>query len=200
MKSSLTKIFMCLGFISLVLTIPALKILASGPPPSVGAPLPAVILPAPDNANDKGYLGLSGAAPFKIPQVKANVVIIEIFSMYCPYCQREAPLLNDLYGAIEGDPGLKGKIKLLGIGAGNSAFEVDVFKKNYNIPFPLFPDEDFKAHKQLGETRTPYFIVIKNNEDGSHRVIYSKLGGIQAVETFLKRIMELSGLEKGGAK
>lgn len=164
--------------------------------PIVGSQLPETTLPIPDNPDERRYLGLTGkGSSFQIPQIKAKVVVIEIFSMYCPHCQREAPEVNKLYSAIENDQHLKGKIKLIGIGVGNSPFEIEVFKKKYNVPFPLFPDENFSIHKCFGETRTPYFIAIKINDDGAHKVIYSQLGGMKGVEQFLKKMTQLSGLE-----
>jgi len=86
-------------------------------------------LSAPDDPSERSYLGLSDDRHFRIQDVKAAVVIIEIFSMYCPFCQREAPVVNRLYNKIEGNTSIKGKIKLIGIGAGNSSFEVGIFKK-----------------------------------------------------------------------
>jgi hypothetical protein len=35
-------------------------------------------------------------------------------------CQKDAPHVNNLFKRIENDPALKGKIKLLGVGAGNA--------------------------------------------------------------------------------
>lgn len=168
-------------------------------PPVVGEPLPDFKLPAPKNSADKNYLGVSGmffSGPFAIPQIKAKVVIVQVFSMYCPYCQKDAPHVNSLFNKIENNPALKGKIKLLGIGAGNSDYEVGVFKNKYSVPFPLFPDGDFKIHKLLGEVRTPYFIGVKINPDGSHRVFYSRLGAIEgSEEKFLNEMIALSGLQ-----
>jgi len=154
-------------------------------PPAEGGRLPVIKLPIPKNTEEKNYLGLSGSGSFSIPEIKARVVILEIFNMYCPHCQASAPQVNELYSAIENDPALRGKIKLIGIGAGNSEFEVNLFRKKYNILFPLFPDADFSIHKACGEVHTPYFIAARINADGSHKVIYSRLGGFDDAKQFL---------------
>jgi thiol-disulfide isomerase/thioredoxin len=168
---------------------------AANKPPQKGETLPFMNLPIPKNPGEKSYLGLTGEGSFKIPQIKAKVVIIEIFSMYCPYCQKDAPGVNELYSLIDNDPDLKKKIKIIGIGAGNSNFEVGVYKKTYTVPFPLFPDQDFTIHKACGEVRTPYFIVVKNNEDGSHLIVHSQLGEYPGAKPFLELVLESSDLK-----
>lgn len=169
--------------------------LAASVPPSKGDVLPKINLPIPKSPDEKSYLGLSGVGTFKIPQIKAKVVIVEVFSMYCPYCQKDAPRINEMYQVIENNPDFKNKIKIIGIGAGNSSFEVEVFKKTYHVPFPLFADKDFSIHKLLGEVRTPYFVAIKINDDGTHKVIRSQLGDFQGAEPFLEPILKASGLK-----
>jgi thiol-disulfide isomerase/thioredoxin len=168
---------------------------AADKPPQKGESLPAINLPIPKSPDEKNYLGLSGGGSFKIPQIKAKAVIIEIFSMYCPYCQKDAPGVNELYTLIENDPDLKKKVKLIGIAAGNTPFEVDVYKKNYMVPFPLFPDQDFTIHKACGEVRTPYFIVVRINEDGSHLIVHSQLGEYPGAKPFLELVLKSSGLQ-----
>ncbi len=168
---------------------------AAGAPPKVGGTLPDFNLPVPGESADRDYLGLARGGSFKVPQIGSRVVIIEIFSMYCPFCQKEAPRVNGLYQAIENNPKLKGKIKVIGIGAGNSAYEVGIFKQRYNIPFPLFPDADYVLHELLGNVRTPYFIAIRIDTDGTERVIYSKLGAFKSGEDFLQSIIKSADLQ-----
>lgn len=164
-------------------------------PPEEGGVLPEINLAPPPDESHRDYLGLSDEDRFQIPEIKAEVVIVEIFSMYCPHCQRAASEVNKLYDMIEKDPKIKPVVKVIGIGAGNSPFEVNVFRKTYTVPFPLFADADFSIHECLGEVRTPYFIGVKIKDDGGHEVFYSKLGGFEKAEVFLQQILTLSGLK-----
>lgn len=102
--------------------------------------------------------------------------------------------MNELYRIMQARKNLKNKMKLIGIGTGNSDFEVNFFRKKYEVPFPLFSDEDYSIHKALGEVRTPYFIGVKLKSDGSSEVFYSKLGGFKDANEFLKKMITLSGL------
>lgn len=52
-------------------------------PPPEGGTLPEILLPAPENSEHRRYLGIpSGQGNFRIPEIDAEVVIVEIFSMY----------------------------------------------------------------------------------------------------------------------
>ena len=57
--------------------------------------------------------------------------------MYCPFCQKEAPNVNELYRIIDQDKDLKSRIKMIGIGAGNSPFEVNTFRTPMRFLFPF---------------------------------------------------------------
>ena len=51
-------------------------------PPAEGGELPAIDLAVPQNTEHQEYLGIGGSKTFTIPDIKAEVVLIEIFSMY----------------------------------------------------------------------------------------------------------------------
>ena len=181
--------------IAILLSISVFAALAAGKPPEKGEVLPVISLPIPRNPEERNYLGLSGSGLFKIPQIKARAVIVELFSMYCPFCQKDAPGVNELYRLIENNPDIKNKVKLIGIGAGNSPYEVEVFKKTYDVPFPLFPDKDFVIHKVCGEVRTPFYMVVRIDENGAHRIVHIQLGEYPGAEPFLELVLKASGLK-----
>ena len=153
-------------------------------------------LPIPRSPNERIYLGLSGDGFFKIHQIKAKALLIKVFNPYCPVCQSTASVMADLYHQIENNPDLKGKMKFIGIGAGNSLLEVEVFKQTNNIPFPVFPDEDFRIHKVLGEVRTPFFIATKMDPDGFHEIVHTHLGGFTDARAFLDLMIEAYGIKQ----
>jgi hypothetical protein len=65
-----------------VLLVSAGFVQAASQPPAVGGQLPEFTLPVPKSDEHQEYLGLAGKDTFKITEISAEVVIIEIFSMY----------------------------------------------------------------------------------------------------------------------
>jgi thiol-disulfide isomerase/thioredoxin len=148
----------------------------------------------PEDAKMRAYLGIketSGQIPLE--NIKADILIIEIFSMYCPHCQKHAPVANELYHAIESNKGLKDKIRMIGIGVGNSPYEVGIFQEKYSPPFPLFDDRNSAVVNAFGGILTPYYFGLKMNTESGFDVFYSKAGGYTDAEQFLDMIVKLSG-------
>jgi hypothetical protein len=191
--------FFAMILLSFALSGPAF---AASSTPVKGGELPAIRLPIPRDSDEKIYLGLSGEGFFEIPQIKAEGVLIKIFNLYCPICQSSALAMAKLYRQIENNPDLKNRIKLIGIGAGNTVAEVEFFKQTNNIPFPIFPDEDLTIHNLLGEVRIPSFIAIRMEKDGSHKIVHTHLGGLPDTTLFLALMVEAYGIkqEDGRAK
>ncbi|MCP4116413.1 MAG: TlpA family protein disulfide reductase [Desulfobacteraceae bacterium] len=159
-------------------------------PSGIGEGLTLIELAAPEAREMREYLGLGSNPTFTMADIGARVVIVEIFSMYCPYCQREAPRVNRFHELLR-KPGTPGAdVRLMGIGAGNTPFEVDFFRTAYGISFPLFPDGDFAIHKAIGEVKTPYFICLARSKGGAFQVIFSRPGGIGDPKAFLEMILE----------
>jgi len=159
-------------------------------------PFPIFELPIPQDDAQKNYLGISGSGKFMITHIKSPVIIIEVLSTDCRHCQNDAPLVNELYLAIQARPDLKEKIKIIGI-VDSDTKKVDLFRASYKVSFPLFPDQDSAISQQLGIKKTPTFIGVKNNDDGTMEKFYFKSGKFWFwnVNRFLKKIINLSKLE-----
>lgn len=166
--------------------------------PKAGDRLAEIFLPLPAAPEQKDYLGppTTAGGKFALTSAVADLVVVQIFSMYCPHCQREAPKVNQLFAALQKRPEKAPKIRLLGIGVGNSPMEVDVFRKTYNIAFPLFPDGDFSIHKQLGEVRTPFFFAFRPGDPTPQRLRLTHLGPFEDVAEFVTRLDKLATQEE----
>ena len=140
----------------------------------------------PDAANDLRYLGISNKPLFRLPQIQSDLLIIEIFNMYCHYCQSEAPNVNRLYRIIETNPILKKRVKLVGIGVGNTPYEVNLFKKKFKVYFPLLSDPQVAIQKASeAEFRTPTFIVAKKVQGSTLKIVYVHVGRLGPPKQFL---------------
>jgi thiol-disulfide isomerase/thioredoxin len=155
-------------------------------------PLPQLVLPVPAEEHHRIYLGLEeggDGATFEAAQIEADILLIELFSMYCPYCQAEAPLVNELSEMMQALPASEPRVKIIGIGASNSDFEVDHFRKTYDIEFPLFSDQDMAMYKALAGAGTPGFVGARKAADGSFSIVLRQSGGFYSAADFLKELI-----------
>ncbi|WP_264981877.1 TlpA disulfide reductase family protein [Pseudodesulfovibrio portus] len=109
-------------------------------------------------AEQAAHLGVE-TAPLKVSDIKGDYLLVEVFSLYCPICQRDAPEVNALRRALAASD-VGSAIRFIGIGAGNTPFEINFYAKKYEADFPLFHDEDFVAHKALENVGTPAFYLV----------------------------------------
>ena len=168
---------------------------AASHPLPVGSSMPDLLLRGELSAEHRTHLGFAGPAPRHLSEIRAKTVILVAFSMYCPHCQREAPVLNELNALIQ-SRGLADDVKLIGVGIGNSDFEVQVFRDKYATTFPLFSDPDFTVNKEIGEVGTPFFYVLAMNPEKKEiSVAKTLLGRMDSAETFLEQA--LAACEKG---
>jgi thiol-disulfide isomerase/thioredoxin len=151
-------------------------------------------LSTPDKIGEIDYLGLDkNSRSFKLSQIDSPAVLIEVFSMYCIYCQQAAPQVNELYRLIEKN-GLADKIKVIGIGTGNSHQEADIFKDKFTVTFPLFPDFREGVSTVLKTKSTPTFVLLSAR--GRHiRTLCRYEGKFFNAEQFLAEIRKAMATE-----
>ena len=113
--------------------------------------------------------------------------------MYCPICQREAPVVNELHGLIEKDILLRKNVRLIGIGIGNTPFEVEVYRKKFKVLFPLFADDTFQLQKvSKDQFRTPTFIVAWIGPSAALKILDVRVGPIKDLAKYLENVKKLA--------
>ena len=162
-------------------------------PERTAEPLPDFVLPVPGEEAHLTYLGLdSGSGTFTVADIDADIVLIELFSMYCPFCQEEAPLINELFELMNDLPESGPSVKIIGIGASNSEFEVNHFRSTYNVQFPMFPDQDMAIYKVLSGAGTPGFIGVRLFAGETPVIVLRQSGGFYSKEDFLAQLIEFA--------
>jgi len=131
---------------------------------------------------EQTYLGTPQKGFFSFREIRGSLFLIEFLNSYCYNCQKQAPIFNEVYALVEKDPKLKGRVKIIGIAAGNSLAEVKHYKKEYKIPYPILPDSEFDAHNAVGSPRTPFTIWVRRDTQGKAVVVSTHLGGIESAE------------------
>jgi len=141
------------------------------------------------------FLGLMKGETFVLKDIKADLVVVEYMNKYCFSCQLQAPVMNQVYEAVGKDPQLRGKVKFLGIAAGNNQTEVDSFKAEKKIPFPVIPDSKFMAYEAIGDPgATPFTLLVRRTDSGLI-VTAAKIGLVKNPETWMKEIQESLGAD-----
>lgn len=134
---------------------------------------------------EQAYLGIPQKKSFSLKQIRSSLVLIEFFSAYCESCRRQTSIFNELYTSVEKDPELKGKVKIIGVAPGNNQIEVETYKKEYKIPYPLISDLKFDVHTAVGSPRIPFTIWTRKDAQGKGIVVSTHLGSMD-----LKSLMD----------
>jgi len=150
--------------------------LAETKPVGFAIPFPDLTFTQALSKGERVYLGIPQKKSFSLKEIRGNLILIEFISTYCVSCQRQTPIFNELYTSIENDPGLKGKVKMIGVAAGNNQMEVEIYKKEYKVPYPIISDLKFDAHTAVGSPRTPFSIWVRKNAQGKGIVVSTHLG------------------------
>jgi peroxiredoxin len=129
----------------------------------LGVPLRDTLTP-----EQRAYLGLGTPAPFAIGAVRGDLVVAEIFNASCYGCIMMAPVMDEVWRRVEERSDLKGRVRFVGIGVGNTLEQVRDFHDRYDTPFPMLADPEFAVFDALGTLEgTPYLMLLRKNDDGT---------------------------------
>lgn len=143
---------------------------------------------------EKKYFGVSEKAIFSLGDIEAEVLVIQFLNTNCVYCIKSVPAFNEIFQTVKQDQILLKRIKMIGIGAGDTPGEVAAFKGQYAVPYPIIPDTEFEAHKAVNEPTVPFIVITRRNGQGKWVVASVHVGLTFSSERFvgeLKAILEI---------
>lgn len=171
-------------FLCLILVVASSAVHAA--PPGVGGTMPALNLPVPQDPAGQEMLGVQGKRTFKLSDLKADLIFLEVLGVYCPQCVKQSPGFKNLFTRLNKGK-LKDRVAMIGLAAGGTEAEVKQLLGTGQYLFPVIVDPEYVAHKLLGEPLTPYTIVCR--PDGS--IVYAHLGVIDDIEGLYQQIKTL---------
>ncbi len=140
---------------------------------------PQYTFDSPPASKDRAYLGLAEVGRFTIADIQADLIVLEVLNTYCTSCQKQASIYNRVFRLVEEDPVTKGRIKWLAVAVGNNETEVEAFRKEKAVPFPMLTDVHFEFYDVVGGpggVRTPLTILVRKGERGEGIVVESHIG------------------------
>ena len=155
---------------------------------AVGDFFPACRLMLLDSQKDRDYLQISHAAKnFTLEDVHSDYIFIEIYNELCSACVKEVKTYQALHRMLLADPFLRGKVKMMGIGAGSKKRSTAKFRKQKNIAFPLFADEKREIFDCLGKPVLPVSYLVER-QAGKRKICLIRSGHIGSPEKLLSEI------------
>ena len=150
-----------------------------------GMKLPNITLEGIDCTNQASYLGVENHdLDLELSEIPANIIVLEFFAITCPVCQAQAPVANKIYKIIQRNPDLKKDVKMFAVGVGNQQNEVEAYRKQHGVKFPLFIDPYGKSRSRYGISQIPYTMVINSDRE----VLYTHLGVIEDLDEFMEKL------------
>jgi thiol-disulfide isomerase/thioredoxin len=110
------------------------------------------------------------AGPFDLASANTPVML-EVFATWCPHCQRETKIIDDLYAKY-------GKqISIVAVSGSNvggdgngpaSQADVIAFAQKFNVKYPIAFDPDLKVANAYLQSGFPTIVVIKPDKTISY--------------------------------
>jgi hypothetical protein len=112
--------------------------------------------------SDQKYLGLSSTGAFKLEEIGAPYVVVEVMRTSCPHCIEQVPGVNTFFNLVQKSD-LKNKVRFLAVAKGCSADDVRNFKKGYKVSFPMLADPKGTVGQALHIEGVPTTVILNRN-------------------------------------
>lgn len=117
---------------------------------------------------------------------KADVVVLSFFDMYCPLCQKEAKYVKQIHASTL-QRGQGSKINFYAIGWNNTPLESEMYRKKFNVTYPVIPDKSLTIAHRFSSVKPPLLIALRK-EGGQWKEFYRTKQTRGQAETIYSKI------------
>ena len=163
-------------------------------PVPVGQAAPGFTLPAPDGKS------------YSLSDYKGKVLVLEFFAPWCPHCQNDAPIFNEVDQKYQGQD-----VQLLAISASpfgrnysetNSDLitmdDIAWFRDSFQVTFPMLFDPYVKTGSAYAVTRFPTVFVVDKN--GNIVVQVENPPTVEKISTVVDQALQAGGAAPSGGQ
>jgi peroxiredoxin len=153
----------------------------------IGDPFPAFTQVNTLSEDECTYLSIDCGKDFALADLAHEVMIVEFLNVYCHTCRLQVPVFNELQSAVDKDPEMKGRVCVIGIAVGNSAEEVQDFKKTYGVRYPVLTDQKKDIFNRTGNIQgTPHTYVLRR--DDMRFIVDYHAGSVSSPDRYLASV------------
>ena len=108
----------------------------------------------------------TNAGPFDLAQV-STPVLLEVFATWCPHCQRETTVINDIAAKYAGKVAIvavSGSERAMDGNSAESQADVNSFGQKFGVRYPIAFDPDLKVAHQYIQKGFPTLVLIDKNK------------------------------------
>lgn len=127
---------------------------------------------------------------YKLSDFRGQVVLLNFWATWCPYCKDEMPIMQDMHEEY-GDKGLL----ILAVDIGETKAEVESFMRELGLTFPALLDRDSQVYRLYNKSNgIPQTYIIDRNGiiQGYTLGSFASLGQVAYVKGLL---VELLGIK-----
>lgn len=132
------------------------------------------------------FAAATTAGPFDSTKTGGKPILLEVFATWCPHCQRETSVLNELYAKYNGKADIiavSGSNVGMDGNAAESQADVMNFVQQFGVKYPVAYDSTLDVAKKYLQGGYPTIVLI----DKANKVAYVDSGEIDKA-TLAKRL------------
>ncbi|MCX6090022.1 MAG: redoxin domain-containing protein [Candidatus Atribacteria bacterium] len=151
--------------------------------------------PVPSPASTSSVVESPNAVNFTLPDLNGNEislsefrgkpVLLTLFSYSCPHCRNEVPQIERIYNQYHDSKSLV----VLGIGVSSSISELEQFRAQYGLSFPILYDPGRVVYHQFFSSGIPALVLINTLGEVAYSYNSSELSGAEIEQLLLNHIL-----------